>query len=60
MHIIYKIQSLGVEICDDCKREIPRGGNINVVVYEDKEPYGRIDDKCLRLLKKKKCNSQKQ
>lgn len=58
MYVEFTMQSLGIEICDDCKKEIPKGENINMVVYENKEPYGRIDDKCLELLKKK-CNSQK-
>ena len=52
MHIEYKMQSSGVgEICSDCKKEIPGGENINMILYENGEPYGRIDDKCLERLK---------
>lgn len=55
MHIELKMQSLGMdgEICDDCKKKIPRGENINMVVYEDGKPYGRLDDKCVEKLKQK-------
>ena len=59
MHVEFKIQSFGVEICDDCKKRISRGDSINFVVYENGKSYGRIDDKCLKLLKKK-CIRQKQ
>lgn len=51
------MQSLGKgEKCDDCGKKIARSETINVVIYEDEKPYGRICSKCLELLKEK-CNS---
>ena len=59
MHTEIILQSLGLgESCDECKKEIRRGGNINMVVYEDGKPYGRIDDECLKLLKRHKTKNK--